>query len=86
MAMMNVDALDQETARDIERMAVLRVSMKHINPWIRQLEMKRGENGELAGLIGLDEIKNEIASEKSLEKWAKRCANYFTKKAKKDVF
>ena len=30
-AIMNLEALDQETARDVERMVVLRVSTKHIN-------------------------------------------------------
>ena len=52
MATMNVEALDQETIRDVERMVILRVSMKHINLWIRQLEMKRNEICQLAGLMG----------------------------------
>ena len=43
MAMKNVEALDQETIRDVERIVILRVSTKHINLWIRQLEMKRAE-------------------------------------------
>ena len=27
----------------VERLAILRIATKHINIWIRQLEMKRGE-------------------------------------------
>ena len=37
---MNVEDLDEETSRDIEKIVILRVSTKHINLWIRQLEMK----------------------------------------------
>ena len=51
MAMMNVEALDQETIRDAERMIILRISTMHINLWIRQLEMKRMEMCHLAGLL-----------------------------------
>ena len=43
-----------------ERMVVLRVATKHINIWIRQLEMKRKEICELAGLMKLEETKKEI--------------------------
>ena len=86
MAIMNVEDLDRETARDVERLAVLRVSTKHINLWMRQLEMKRNEICELAGSMGFDEVKNEIASEKSLEKWAKRCTHHFTRKVKRMLF
>ena len=82
-AIMKVEALDRETERNIERMAVLRVSPKHINLWIGQLEMKKKEVGELAGMMGFDEVKKEIETEKNLEKWAKRCINHFTKKAKR---
>ena len=49
MAMMNMDALDKETIRDVERVIIVRVSTKHINLWTRQLEMKRKEIGELLG-------------------------------------
>ena len=42
--MMNVEALDDETIRMVERVVVLRVSTKHINLWMRQLEMKRGKS------------------------------------------
>ena len=69
MAKTNVDVLDQETIRDVGRMVILRVSTKHVNLWIRQLEMRRKEIGELAGLLKLDEIKKEIEREKSLESW-----------------
>ena len=86
MAMTKADELDDETIKNVERMVVLRISTKHINLWVRQLEMKRREMSELAGLIGLDEIKREIASEKSLERWAKRCTNSFTKNVKRMIF
>ena len=38
---LNIDELDVETIRMTERLAVLRIATKHINLWIRQLEMKR---------------------------------------------
>ena len=40
----------------------------------------------MAGLLGLEEAKKDIENEKSLEVWAKRCSNHFTKKAKKMLF
>ena len=64
-------------------MVVLRVATKHINLWARQLGMKRREMSELAGLMKLDEVKKEIESEKSLERWARRASGYFTKKVKR---
>ena len=67
-------------------MVVLRISTKHINLWMRQLEMKRKEMSELAGLIGLQEVKKEISEEKSLERWARRCSNFFTKKVRRMLF
>ena len=67
MTALNSD-LDEETARMTERTVVLRIATKHINLWARQLEMKRLEICELAGLIGLQEIKKEISEEKSLER------------------
>ena len=84
--MMNVEALDQEIARDAERMVILRVSTKHINMWICQLEMKRKWICELDWLIGFDEVKKEVEKERNLEKWAKRCTNHFTKKTKRMTF
>ena len=42
--MTNVEVLDDETIRMVERVVVLRVSTKHINLWMRQLEMKRGKS------------------------------------------
>ena len=39
--MMVVEELDQETIREVERIVVLRLSIKDINLWMRQLEMKR---------------------------------------------
>ena len=35
------EVLDEETIRMVEIIAVIRISTKHINLWIRQLEMKR---------------------------------------------
>ena len=83
---MNMDVLDQETNRDVERMVILRVSTKHINLWIRQLEVKRKEIAELAGLLKFEEVKNEIESEKSLESWTKRTSNHFTRNVKRMLF
>ena len=59
--------------RMTERLVALRISTKHINLWVRQLEMKRNEMSELAGLIGLDEIKREI-EKRSLSKHGPRDA------------
>ena len=39
--MINVHNLDEETSRMIKGLVVVRISTKHINPWMRQLEMKR---------------------------------------------
>ena len=36
-----VEDLDEETIEQAERLVALRISTKHINLWIRQLEMKR---------------------------------------------
>ena len=58
--MMYVEELDEETTRTVERTVVLRVATKYINIWIRQLEMKRKEMCELAGLMKLEEAKKEI--------------------------
>ena len=67
----------------VERVVVLRVATKHINLWTRQLEMKRREVCELAGLMKFDEVKKEIGKERCLERWAKRATNHFTKRAKR---
>ena len=80
---MNVEMLDEETTRMAKRIVVLRVATKHINLWIRQLEMKRMEMSELAGLMKLDEVKEEMEREKSLETWARTATNHFTKKVKR---
>ena len=39
--MMSGEGLDDETTLMVERLAVLRIATKHVNLWIRQLEMKR---------------------------------------------
>ena len=48
--------------------------------------MKRKEMSELAGLMKLQEVKKEISDEKSMERWARRCSNFFTKKVKRVLF
>ena len=58
--MLNTEELDEETARMTERVVVLRIATKHINLWARQLEMKRQEMSELAGLMKLEEVKKEV--------------------------
>ena len=83
--MMKVEGLDEEKTRMVERIVVLRVSTKHINLWMRQLEIKRKEIGELAALLGLDGVKNEV-EKKNLEVWAKRSTHSFTKKTKRWLF
>ena len=65
---MNLETLDEETARMAKRLVITRISTKHINLWTRQLEIKRKEIGQLAGLMGFDEVKNEIERE-NLERW-----------------
>ena len=70
----------------VERLAVLRIATKSINVWIHQLEMKRMETIELAGLMKFEETRNEIEKEKSIESWAKRCSHHITKKVKRKLF
>ena len=67
-------------------MVVFRISTKRINLWMRQLEMKRKETIELAGMMGFDDVKNEIEKEKNMERWAKRCTTHFAKKTKRLLF
>ena len=83
---MKVDCLEEETVRMVKRLAILRVSTKHINLWVRQLEVKRNEIGKLAQLLDFVEIQEEIGKEKSLERWARRCTNYFTKKTRRILY
>ena len=40
---MKVDNMDEETTRMTKRMVIIRISTKHINLWMHQLEMKRKE-------------------------------------------
>ena len=84
--MMGVENLDEETTRMVERMVILRLSTKHINLWIRQLEMKRKEICELAGMMKLEKIKEDVQKEKSLERWARRCTTHFPKRVKRVLF
>ena len=46
---------------------------------------KKGDE-ELAGLMRLEEVKEEIQKERSLERWAKRCTHHFTKKVKRMLY
>ena len=64
---MTLESLDEETARMIERLVVVRISTKHINLWMRQLERKRKEMSELEGLMGLEGVQEEIERAKDLE-------------------
>ena len=82
----NVEQIDQETAQMTERLVVVRVATKHINLWMRQLEMKRNEICQLAILMGLEEVKKEVEKEKNLERWARSCTHHFTKKVKRTLF
>ena len=41
--------------------------------------MKKKEIGELAALIGLEDVKEENKKEKDMERWARRGTNHFTK-------
>ena len=86
MTTMNVEWIVEETTRMVERVVILRVATKHINIWTRQLEMKRREMCELAGLMKLDQVRKEIERERSLERWAKKCTRHFTKKVKRVLF
>ena len=83
---MNMKILDQETARMVKRLVIMRISTKHINLWMRQLDMKRVEICKLAELMGCEDVKEEIQKEKSLERWAKRTNNHFTKNVKRMLF
>ena len=62
-----VYSLDDETVRMVERLVITRSSTKHINLWIRQLEMKRKEMGQLAVLMRMEEVEREIEREISRE-------------------
>ena len=77
---LHVEELDEETIQMVERMIILRVSTKHVNLWMRQLEVKRKEITEPAWLMGFDVVKLEIEKEKNIDRWAKRCSNQFKKR------
>ena len=53
-------SLDKETTRMVERMVAQRIKAKHVNFWNLQLEMKRQDISELAGLMELEDVKNEV--------------------------
>ena len=40
----------------------------------------------MEGLMEFKEVKKEAETEKSLERWARRCSNFFTKKVKRMLF
>ena len=58
--MTHEEVLDEETVRMAKRFVVIRISTKHVNLWMRQLELKRKDMIELAGLMGIDGAKEEI--------------------------
>ena len=72
-AVMAIEDLDDETAGMVERIVILRVSTKHIILWLLQLEIKRNEMCELAGLLKFKDVKKEVECERDLERWARRC-------------
>ena len=86
MTTLSVEALDDETARMVESVIVLRLATKHINLWMRQLEMKKREIIELAGLMGFDDVRNGIEKQKSMEWWAMRCSTHFTKTVRRRFY
>ena len=62
-----VGDLDEKDTTMVKSIVILRLSTKHINLWMRQLEMKKPEMCELAELLRFEEIKKEIEAEKNLE-------------------
>ena len=58
--MVKREDLDQETIKMVERIIVLRIATKHINLWMRQLEMKRKTIIQLAELMRFDAVKKEV--------------------------
>ena len=69
-----------------EKMVLLRLSTKHINLLVCQLEMKRKEICELAELMRFEEVKEEIEKEKTLQMGARRVSNHFLRKTKRVIF
>ena len=65
---------------------LLRISTKHINLWVRQLELKRKAVCELAKLMRFEWIGNEIENEKNLERWGKRVTNNFPKAMRRKIY
>ena len=45
-----------------------------------QFETRRKEMCELAMSMGFEEVGREVETERSVESWAKRDSNHFTKK------
>ena len=84
--MMKGDVVDEETSRMAERMMLLRISTKHINLWVRQLELKRKAVCELAKLMRFEWIGNEIENEKNLKRWGKRVTNNFPKAMRRKIY
>ena len=83
---LNMEDIGEETARMVERMAILRIATKHVNLWTRQLEMKRNEMSELAGLMKVYTVKKDVENENSLERWAMRGTHFFSKNVKRLLF
>ena len=82
----DVCVLEEETIRMAEETVLLRLSTKHNNLWVLQLEMKWNAICELAGLMGFEEVREEIEKEKTLQVWARRATNHFPRKTKRAIF
>ena len=57
--LMNVFVLEEETIRMVEKTVLLRLSTKHINLWVCQLELKRNAICELEEVMGFEEVKEK---------------------------
>ena len=63
--MMNVEVLDKETVRVVARIAVLRISTKHINLKMRQTGLRLMETSERAVPMWLECVTNEMNVKKN---------------------
>ena len=69
METMKLDSLNREIVGMLEMLVLVRIPTKHVNPRMRQLEMKRKEMTEVAVLMGYDEIKEEIKKKRMRKRW-----------------
>ena len=65
---MAIEDPDDETAGMLERIVILRVSTKHINLWMRKLEMKKDGDERACWHCGVGRSQ-KIETEKNLEIW-----------------